>query len=65
MNFASGGLTLSGRQRQENIMFHDRNNRDLERLMQSVAENTMVHNAAVEMVRNQFQMLGVAISERI
>ena len=49
----------------DNLMFHDRNNRDLERIMADLAENTMAHNAAIEMLRNQFSLLQTAIRERL
>jgi len=49
----------------ENIMFHDRNNRDLERIMQDLAENSMAHSASMELLRNEFSLLEMAISERI
>jgi flagellar basal body rod protein FlgB len=52
-------------QTNEGILFHDENNRDLERTMQHLAENTLAHNTAIELIRNQFQMLQVAIRERI
>ncbi len=48
----------------DNVLFHDQNNRDLERLMQRVAENTMAHRLGTELVRNQFDMLRLAIRER-
>ena len=49
----------------DNILFHDQNNRDVERIMQRIAENTLAHNAAIDMIRNQFDMLEVAIRERL
>ena len=49
----------------EGVLFHDENNRDLERTMQKLAENTLAHNTAIEMVRNQFQMLLTAVRERV
>ena len=49
----------------ENILFHDRNNRDLERIMQDLAENTMAHNTAIEMLRNKFNLMETAIRERV
>lgn len=52
-------------ERRENILFHDRNNRDLERIMQDLAENTMAHKAAVDLLKNQFDMLETAIRERV
>lgn len=61
-----GRLTLrpEGNPRRH-ILFHDRNNRDLERIMQDLAENTLTHRAAVDLVRNQFEMMRIAIRERI
>lgn len=50
--------------RNDNILFHDQNNRDVERLMQSLAENAMAHNAGIELLRNQFGMLRMAIQEQ-
>lgn len=49
----------------ENILFHDRNNRDLERIMQDLAENTMAHNAGLELLKNQFDLLRTAIRENL
>lgn len=49
----------------ENVMFHDRNNRDLDRTMQDVAENVMTHQLGITMLKNQFDMLRLAIRERI
>lgn len=51
--------------RNENVMFHDRNNRDLERIMQDVAENTLAHTAAIELLRGEFELLRTAIRERV
>ncbi len=51
--------------RNENILFHDRNNRDLERIMQDLAENTMAHRTGIELLKNQFEMLKIAIRERV
>jgi len=48
----------------DNIMFHDRNNRSLEHTMQALAENTMAHNAALDLMRNQFSMLESTIREQ-
>ncbi len=65
LRFSEDGVETRPGFRDQNILFHDRNNRDLERLMQDVAENTLAHNAGVEMLRNQFEMLKMAIRERI
>ena len=47
------------------ILFHDQNNRDLERLMQHLAENTMTHNAGIDLIRNELGLLRLAISGRV
>ena len=49
----------------DNILFHDNNNRDLEITMKDLAENTLAHNAGVQMLKNQFDMLKTAIRERV
>jgi len=49
----------------QGVLFHDENNRDLERIMQDLAENSIAHNMAIEMIRNQFAMLRTAIRERL
>lgn len=49
----------------ENIMFHDRNNRDLERIMQDLAENTLAHNAGMELLKSEFDLLKMAIRENL
>ncbi|MEM9884198.1 MAG: hypothetical protein AAF800_14895, partial [Planctomycetota bacterium] len=45
LSFRRDGLTARPEPLDENVMFHDRNNRDLERVMQDLAENTLTHNA--------------------
>jgi flagellar basal-body rod protein FlgB len=65
LRFEPHGTTVRPMQTNEGILFHDENNRDLERTMQHLAENTLAHNTAIELIRNQFQMLQVAIRERI
>jgi len=65
MAFRPNGIDTRPSQMHEGVLFHDENNRDLERTMQKLAENTIAHNAAIEMVRNQFQMLLTAVRERV
>ena len=64
LKFTEAGLAATPQPLNENVLFHDENNRDLERTMQRLAENTLAHNAGVEMLRNQFQMLRSAIREQ-
>ncbi len=49
----------------ENLLFHDRNNRNLERTMQHLAENTLMHDAGISLLKNEFDMLKIAIRERV
>jgi flagellar basal-body rod protein FlgB len=65
VSFREGGLDIKPQPSHDNILFHDQNNRDVERLMQRLAENTMTHNTAIEMVRSEFNIMRVAISERV
>ena len=60
-----GGLEVSPRFADDNILYHDRNNRDLERTMQSLAENTLAHNAGLELLKSEFEMLKTAIRGRV
>jgi flagellar basal-body rod protein FlgB len=65
VTFRTGGLDIKAQATNDNILFHDQNNRDVERLMQRLAENTMTHNAAIELTRSEFNIMRVAISERV
>ena len=64
LQFAPDRIEVRRIARNENILFHDRNNRSLEHIMQDLAENAMAHNGALEMLRNQFGMLESVIRER-
>lgn len=52
-------------QKNENILFHDQNNRDVERTMQDLVENALAHRASVELLKGQFDLLRTAIRERV
>lgn len=47
-----------------NILFHDRNNRDLEHLMRDNVETTQEFRFASELLRNRFELLKSAIAMR-
>lgn len=64
LRFGPDRIEASPQFTDENILFHDRNNRDLERIMQDLAENTLAHSAGIEMLKNQFNLLEAAIRER-
>ena len=59
-----GGLRIIPQASGRNIMFHDRNNRDLERTMQDLTENTAAFRVATEFLRAHTALLQSAISER-
>ncbi len=61
---ADGRLQVTPSGGSGNILFHDRNNRDLERLMQDNAENVAVYRLSAELLRSRFELLRSAIAER-
>jgi flagellar basal body rod protein FlgB len=60
-----GGLRLEPTTASGNILFHDRNNRDLERNMQDLVENTAVYRVSADLLKNQYDQLRSAIAERV
>lgn len=65
VTFGQDGMHVRPEETNENILFHDQNNRDLERTMQKLAENTLSHNMGIELLKNQFDLLRTAIRERL
>lgn len=65
LRFREDGIDVRPATLDQNVMFHDRNNRDLERIMQSLAENTLAHNVAADFLKSEFDLLKMAIRERI
>lgn len=61
----SGVTRFSPQQKNENVLFHDQNNRDVERTMQDLVENTMAHRTSIELLKSQFDLLRTAIRERV
>ena len=62
---ATGRLRLTPRTASKGVLFHDRNNRDLERMMQDLAENVAVFRVSTDLLRNQFTQIRDAIGERV
>ena len=60
-----GSLRLNPRTSSGNILFHDRNNRDLERTMQSLVENASAFRVATDLLRNRTTALRDAMAERV
>ncbi|MEE2972860.1 MAG: hypothetical protein VX672_07030 [Planctomycetota bacterium] len=48
----------------DNLMFHDGNDRNLERVMQNLAENALAFRLASELFRKEHDILRAAIRER-
>lgn len=65
LKFQSDSIQVKAQQINENILFHDQNNRDVDRLMQRLAENTLAHKTGIDLVRNEFGLLRTAISGRL
>jgi len=67
----SRGSRVDGANRQGEIdydqylLFHDRNNRSIEKQMTAITKNSLVHNVAVELLKSRYQLLDRAISLRI
>lgn len=59
------GVTLHPEPIGANILFHDGNDRDLERTMQALAENFMTFRLAADLLRSRFDLINTAIRERI
>jgi flagellar basal-body rod protein FlgB len=47
------------------ILFHDGNNRSMERLASDQAKNAMMHNLVVELLRKQYQQMEMALKEKV
>jgi flagellar basal-body rod protein FlgB len=58
-------LALHPQPRGDNILFHDGNDRDVERTMQSLVENFTMFRTAAQLMRNRLELLNTAIRERI
>jgi flagellar basal-body rod protein FlgB len=65
LSYENGQLHPEPQRQNENIMFHDRNNRNLERQMQNLAENTMMHRSSIRMLKNEFDLVNTAIRMRV
>lgn len=63
--FTEAGTELKPQVLAENIMFHDGNDRSVERLMQKMQENVYSFRIASQLLRNQFDLINTAIRERM
>ena len=60
-----GGFEIEPLKSNGGVLAHDRNNRDLELLMQDLAENLAAYQVATDLMRSQMGTIGVAISQRV
>lgn len=58
-----GGLRLQPRTPSGNVLFHDRNNRDLERMMQALAENTGAYRVTADLLKSRYNIVQGAIRQ--
>lgn len=59
-----GGIDLNPLASTGGVLAHDRNNRDIEQLMQDLSENLSAYQVATDLMRSQMGTLRVAITER-
>jgi flagellar basal-body rod protein FlgB len=62
--FSEAGVELKPEVLADNILFHDGNDRSVERLLQRVTENVYAFRAASQLLRGQFETINAAIRER-
>ncbi len=65
VHFTGSSLTLDPKPVHRGILFHDQNDRNLERSMQSLVENVMVYRQAAELLQSRFNMMQSVIRERV
>lgn len=58
-------LVVHPRPAGDNILFHDGNDRDPERIMQDLVENFMAFRTASEFMRSRMELMNTAIRERL
>lgn len=47
------------------LLYHDDTNIDIERQVVEISKNQMIHNMALSIMHQQFQLLEAAVSERV
>jgi flagellar basal-body rod protein FlgB len=52
-------------QRPRNLLFHDGTDRSMEQLMTDEAKNALMHQLAVELLRQQYSTMEMALRERV
>jgi flagellar basal-body rod protein FlgB len=62
---ARGRLALTPDASGRNVLFHDRNNRDLERTMQDLVENVAMFRVSSDLLKSRLSLIRSAIAERV
>lgn len=57
-------MMLRPRTSRGGMLYHDRNNRDIERMMQDLTENATMYKTVTDFLRRQSDVLRVAITQR-
>lgn len=65
VKFRDGRLTLTPAPVSAGVLGHDRNNTDLERLMQQLVENATTFRVAADLMRKNKSQLTLAIAQRV
>ena len=60
-----GQMILNPQTPTAGVLFHDRNQRDLERLMQQLVENATTFRVAADLMRQNTNQLNLAIAQRV
>ncbi len=47
------------------ILFHDQNNRSIEKLMSDISKNGMQYTMAIELLKKQYSQMEMALRERV
>jgi len=47
------------------ILFHDQNNRSMEKLMSDISKNGMQYTMAIELLKKQYSQMEMALRERV
>ena len=65
VEFSPTGLVLHPEPIGDNLLFHDGNDRDLERTMQDLVENFLTFRIAADLLRNRLDLINTAIRGRV
>ncbi|MCZ6836358.1 MAG: hypothetical protein O7G85_11340 [Planctomycetota bacterium] len=65
LDFSNNRLEVTPQALGENILFHDGNDRNLERIMQDLIENASTFRMAADFFRSRMDLINTAIRERI